>query len=77
MQGNMYDVHHNFTNHSPQKPETNYMLDEITRRFIEVGQFFVDVLPDGREKALCMTKLEEASMWAKASVARNQEALGG
>lgn len=27
--------------------------------------------PDSREKSLAMTKLEEASMWANASVARN------
>lgn len=29
-------------------------------------------LPDGREKALAITKLEECSMWSKAAVARNQ-----
>lgn len=27
--------------------------------------------PDSREKSLAMTKLEEASMWANASVARH------
>jgi hypothetical protein len=28
--------------------------------------------PESREKALAMTKLEEATMWANASIARNE-----
>jgi len=34
----------------------------------------VDVnCPNGREKSLAFTKLEEAKMWASAAVARNKE----
>ena len=30
-----------------------------------------DLCPNGREKSLALTKLEEAKMWASAAVARN------
>jgi hypothetical protein len=31
-----------------------------------------DLCPDSREKSLAITKLEEAMMWANASIARNE-----
>jgi hypothetical protein len=31
-----------------------------------------DVLPDSREKSLALTKLEEAMMWANASIERKE-----
>ena len=30
-----------------------------------------EVVPDGREKSLAITKIEEAKMWSSAGVARN------
>lgn len=30
-----------------------------------------ELVPDGREKALALTKVEEAMMWANAGIARN------
>lgn len=64
-------VEHDLTNHPP-KGETGALLDEVTRRCIELGHFLVDNVPAGREQSLALTHLEQLSMWAKAGIARNQ-----
>lgn len=65
------DIEHRFTNHPPIGA-TGVTLDGLTTLFIDVGKTLVRVLPEGREKALALTHLEQVSMWSKASVARNQ-----
>lgn len=37
----------------------------------------VELVPDGREKATAITKLEEFMMWANAGIARAGAAPGG
>jgi hypothetical protein len=65
------DIVHRFTNHPPQG-STGELLDKVTQSMVSVGDFFITTLPEGREKTVALMKLEEASMWAKASLARNQ-----
>lgn len=39
----------------------------------ELAELIRDACPASRERSLAFTKLEEASMWANASIARNEE----
>lgn len=59
-----------FTYHVPHdgQPEKYEMLRSKAKEFA----YLIDALcPNSREKSIAMTKLEEATMWANASVARN------
>lgn len=53
----------------PATPVTGPVFDRNRMRFIDLGLALDDTLPDGREKALAFTALQEALMWANASVA--------
>lgn len=67
------DMTHRFTNHPPQDRHIGVELDNLTGLFIELACYLDDCLPEGREKSLAITKLEECSMWSKAAVARDQD----
>ena len=62
----------NFEYHEP--------TDEMKVRMLHIRNVAKDfarmieaVCYDGREKSLALTKLEEATMWANASITRNAE----
>jgi hypothetical protein len=60
-----------FTYHAPKgdQPKRYNDLRAAAREFAEA----INALcPDSREKSLAMTSLEEAVMWANASIARNE-----
>lgn len=59
----------NFTYHAPKpgQPETYKLIRDVAHGFAKLIDMHA---PDGREKALAMTKLEEAVMWANAAIAR-------
>ena len=65
------DIDNNFTYHAPK--------DDQTARYISIrekGKSFAllinELCPPSRERSIAMTKLEEAVMWANASIARNE-----
>jgi hypothetical protein len=59
--------------HHPPKSDAVIGLHQTMR---EVADHFFNVVtdycPDSREKAIAITKIEEAMMWANAAIARNQ-----
>lgn len=64
-----------------EKRFDSYEMDEDNKiRCLHIGNavkhlaYVIDnVCPDGREKSLAFTRLEEAVMWAKKSVSRMDE----
>ncbi len=63
-------IENNFMHHSPKEGQTE-KYEAIREKAKELAYLIEDVCPNSREKSLAITKLEECSMWANASVARN------
>lgn len=63
-------LENNFKYHSPKEgqPEKYTAIREKAK---ELAYLIDELCPDSREKSLAITKIEEASMWANASIARN------
>ena len=59
-----------YTYHVPKEGQAE-KYRRIRAKAKELAYLIDEECPDSREKSLAMTKLEEASMWANASVARN------
>jgi hypothetical protein len=68
--GNQEIIEHNFSYHAPNQ-EKKELHTEIRATLGQVARYFDELLPDGREKSLVLTKLEEAMFWANAAIARN------
>lgn len=63
--------------HSYQRPteQAANMHDDVNNTTEGVAHKFEKILPEGREKALVHTHLEEARFWANAAIARNHDKL--
>lgn len=64
------EIHNRFTYHAPT-PEKVKMHERIRELMITQAQVLNHVLPEGRDKALAFTKLEEVMFHANAAIARN------
>lgn len=65
------DIERRFTYHAPKGDQTD-RYGEIKGLAKHLANMIDDYCPESREKALAVTKLEEAVMWANASIARNE-----
>lgn len=64
-------IENNFKYHAPKEgqPEKYTALREKAKEF---AYLIDDLCPNSREKSIAMTNLEDAVMWANASIARNE-----
>lgn len=65
------DIDNRFEFHPATTEEKRSDHGSIRLACRELGHKFDRDLPPGREKALAITKLEEAMFWANAAIARN------
>ena len=64
------EIHDRFVTH-PVSSEWLKIMDRLRSGALGLAQFIDEEVPDGREKSLALTHLEEAVFWANAAIARN------
>ncbi len=64
------DINNRFTYHAPTGAQPE-QYDHIRSLARGVAHELHDLLPEGREKSLASTHLEEVVFWANASIARS------
>jgi hypothetical protein len=67
------DIDKRFTYHPPKDGQPA-IYEQIRAEALQFATDLNQLVPDGREKSLAITHLEDAVMWANAGVARSQAA---
>lgn len=70
------DLRNRFNYHPPANDKVKETHEQIRLFCFDVAAYITENVPDGREQALAVTKLEEAMMWANAGLARNLSVVG-
>jgi len=60
-----------FTYHPPYGNQSD-RYEELRRLGKHLARIMLTLCPPSRERSIALTKLEEAIMWANASIARNE-----
>lgn len=66
------DIENRFTYHPPSEERVVKHI-QIREHGKAIVELLNEMVPDGREKSLAITKIEEAIMWANAGLARSPE----
>lgn len=66
------DIEHRFAFHAATTDEKRDAHTSVRQRCRQLADELNVMLPEGREKAVVMTKLEEVMFWANAALAREE-----
>jgi hypothetical protein len=64
------DIEHRFAFHAATTEEKRDAHTSVRQNCRRLADFLNEKLPEGMEKSVAVTKLEEAMFWANAAVAR-------
>lgn len=70
------DLKHRFDFHPATTSEKRMDHGSVRDACLQAALRINELAPDGREKSLAITKLEEAMMWGNAAIARAGEGEG-
>jgi hypothetical protein len=65
------DIGHRFAFHAASRQEKRNEHASARQSCWQLADQLNELLPEGREKALAITKLEEVMFWANAAIARS------
>lgn len=67
------DIEHRFAFHAATTQEKRDEHTSVRAACRDLALRVQQDVPEGREKALALTKIEEAMMWANAAIARERQ----
>lgn len=67
------DLENRFSFHPANTEEKRNEHTSVRQHCLDLALWINDKMPEGREKSLAITHLEEVMMWANAGIARNGE----
>lgn len=69
------DLQNRFNHHAPVTEDRAMAHQRVRGVLLDAAFELVESIPPGRERALFLTSLEEAMMWANAGIARAPEVV--